>query len=143
MGSSVHIQMIIANFVISFSFGKTVSYLLLCHWTTNYFFNYISVFAFIKPYKSNYMNFSFCFHPAIMSVVTAIYHEVLASAYTLLLNLVTMGTLMYQCVHCTPVVRKIIKAVSRKCLSLFCQTPKYELTTDSLLPDRLENLYAY
>ena len=117
-----------------------------------------TLFAFWKPYKSLYMNISVCFHSAIaaiiMMIVTLWYEghimssEALASAFTFFISLphlVAMTTVVYQCLCRISCVKKRMQTVSRAVMSLLHrQPPQHETTSSSsLLPDRLENSYAY
>lgn len=113
-------------------------------------------FAFCKPYKSLYMNFSLCFHLAIAGIlvtITALWHaghgvsngplSLFFTTFTCLPHLVAIVTIVYRCICCISLVKNRMERVWRRFMSLFHQLHGQELLTTSLLPDRLENSYAY
>ena len=113
-------------------------------------------FAFSKPYKSLYMNFSLCFHFAIAGVLVTIislWHaahgasngplSLFFTIFTCLPHLVAIVTIVYRSLICIPLIKNGMERVSVRCLSFFHRTRGQEFITASLLPDRLENSYAY
>ena len=114
-----------------------------------------SMVAFIRPYKSLYMNISISFHAAVISVlsviVTLLYNghimsdHILASActlFTILPHFVALATLVYHCLRHISCVNARMQAMSKVFSSFFIRSPNTELT-ESSLPDRLKNSYAY
>lgn len=114
------------------------------------------LYAFLRPYKTLYMNFSLCFHFATVAALVTIvllWYEghimsdtTLASALTvfsLLPHLLAIATVVYRCLCCIPFANRKIETLSGIFLSLFRRSSEHELRTPSLLPDRLENSSAY
>ena len=109
--------------------------------------------AYVKPYKSAYMNFSLSFHLIVMGVIAnmlslwlkdnAISSHSLAVVLTFLLSLphhLALLTVLYYVLMRIRLTRTTIQVAVDRILTLFHHTPE-NLTTS--LPDRLENSYAY
>ena len=110
--------------------------------------------AYIRPYKTLYMNFSLSFHAAIVSVLSgicAMWYEghivsarSIASAYTfftMLPHFLALATLVYHCLRRVSCINRRMEAASEAFSSLFRRSPENNLTES--LPDRLQNSYAY
>ena len=144
-----------------FSTGRKVEHRLYFYAIASLFFLITSVFfAFCKPYKTLYMNFSLCFHSAIAAIIMVILtlwyeghimsSEALASAFTFFITLPHLFatiTVAYHCLCYIPFIKKRMDMAFRVLLSLWhCRLPKEDEMTSSsssLLPDRLVNSYAY
>ena len=110
--------------------------------------------AYIRPYKTLYMNFSLSLHAAIVSVMSGIHamwyegHIVSArshaSAYTffaMLPHFLALATLVCHCLRRVSCINRRMEAASEAFSSLFRRSPENNLTES--LPDRLQNSYAY
>ena len=112
------------------------------------------IFAYIKPYKTLYMNFSISFHAAIVSIQSGILtlwyddhimsDHTLASAYTfftMLPHFLALATLVCHCLRRVSCINRRMKAASEAFSSLFRRSSESDGMES--LPDRLENSYAY
>ena len=110
-------------------------------------------FAYVKPYKSGYMNFSLSFHFLVMGVIavmlclwfndSAFNSHSLAITLTFLVSLphlLVLFTLLYYVLMHINLTRFVIQRATEKMLTVFHQKGE-NLTASS--PDRLENSYAY
>ena len=110
--------------------------------------------AYVKPYKSGYMNFSLSFHTAILGLgncMAALWLEgqifstlLLAPVFTFLLalpHLFALMTAVYYILNRIRFTRAMIQLSFEKISVIFCCIHKSN--TIEPLPDRLENSYAY
>ena len=107
--------------------------------------------AYVRPFKSLYMNFSFSFHfiigcllqeIAVMEYESQFPSHYLAVSYTilsLLPHVFALATIVYQLLHHIRCVRTVFTIMSEKISVILCRAPD---GTESL-PDRLQNSYAY
>ena len=110
--------------------------------------------AYVKPYKSGYMNFSLSFHTAILgfgNCMAALWLEgqifstlLLAPVFTFLVTLPHLFALMtavYYTLNRIRFTRAMIHLILNKVLAICCCIHKRDAIEP--LPDRLENSYAY
>ena len=110
--------------------------------------------AYIRPYKTLYMNFSLSLHAAIVSVMSGIcamwYEGHIVSArslalaytfFTMLPHFLALATLVCHCLRRVSCINRRMEAASEAFSSLFRRSPENNLTES--LPDRLQNSYAY
>ena len=110
--------------------------------------------AYVKPYKSGYMNFSLSFHSAILGFVNCmralwmdshvINTPIFAQVLTFLVFLPQLFVLMsavYYILNRIQFTRTMIQLSFKKISAIFCCIRKRD--TIEPLPDRLENSYAY
>ena len=110
--------------------------------------------AYVKPYKSGYMNFSLCFHSAILgfgNCMAALWIEghiintpMFAQVLTFLASLPHLFALMtavYYILNRIRFTRTMIQLSFEKISVIFCCI--HRSNTIEPLPDRLENSYAY
>ena len=110
--------------------------------------------ALVKPYKSTYMNFSLCFHSAILGFGTwavilwmdghTVSTQLIAEVFTLLVSLphlLALITAIYYILNKIRLTRAMIQLSFKKISAIFCQTDKEH--TREPLPDRLEHSSLY
>ena len=110
--------------------------------------------AYVKPYKSGYMNFSLCFHSAILGfgncmftlwieghiISTPTFAQVLTFLASLP-HLFALMTAVYYILNRIRFTRTMIQLSFQKISVIFCCI--HRSNTIEPLPDRLENSYAY
>ena len=112
------------------------------------------IIAYVKPYKSGYMNISLSFHSAVLGFATGVIilwtedyiispHQV-AQVFTFLVflpHLLALMTAVYYILNRTHFTRTVIQLSLTKISAILCCIR----TRDTIepLPDRLENSYAY
>ena len=109
--------------------------------------------AYVKPFKSGYMNFSLSFNFIVMGAIADMlclwFNDSVFSSHSLaviltflvsLPHLLVLFTLLYYILMRMRLTRSVIQRAAEKILTMFHQRPE-NLTTP--LPDRLEHSYAY
>ena len=113
------------------------------------------MFAFIKPYKSTYVNVSMSFHTTVMAInvfIVTLWFEgqvmsdkVLASSFTfffLLPHIVAAITIMYKFMILIPCIKSRVELAHRMWLSLFHRSSNNGVSFSDI-PHRLEDSNAY